>query len=182
MKLEKIAVLAFAVSLAGAVFAGEQKHHEMKFVFASDDGDDVKVMLDSDDLGFSLDDLEVGESRSIVDDSGRTVLISRKESGLQIDVNGKTIDLPTLDIDHDGEAKDVDIRIVRDAEFVAVGEDPGTLILTAEPVDAATQELIRTSLQSAGHSGEVRFIDRAAHHGDGEHHVKIIKKHVEVSE
>ena len=60
-----------------------------------------------------------------------------------------------------------------------VAKGSGTVIISGEPIDAATQDVIRTALQSAGHDSDVTFIDREVH-ADGEKHVKIIKKHKHV--
>ena len=46
------------------------------------------------------------------------------------------------------------------------------MIFSSKEIDAATQQVIRTALESAGHS-DVSF---AGSDEDGSHHVRIIKK------
>lgn len=182
MSFEKIAVLAFLASLAGAVYAGEMEHREVVIAVAADDADgEFKFKFNSDDTGFDLDDLQVGESRSITGESGETALITREEDGFSIDVNGKTIKMPHFEGDHGSRvwisgdtAEDVDVHVFKSHE----GPTDGTVIISGTTIDEATRALIQSTLESAGHGGEVTFIDRESRHG-GERHVKIIKKHIE---
>jgi H2-forming N5,N10-methylenetetrahydromethanopterin dehydrogenase-like enzyme len=57
----------------------------------------------------------------------------------------------------------------------------GTMIMTGKPVDEATQQAIRSLLESAGHDGEVRFMDRERIH-ESHQQVRIIEERVEISE
>jgi len=54
------------------------------------------------------------------------------------------------------------------------------MIHTAKPVDEATQQAIRSLLASAGHSGDVHFIDRDSMH-EAHQQVRVIKERVEIS-
>jgi hypothetical protein len=59
------------------------------------------------------------------------------------------------------------------------------MIMSAEPIDEATQQIIKSALESAGHDSEVHFVTHGAHHGaghDGEHHVKVIRKVIDIKE
>lgn len=182
MPFERVAVLAFVASLAGAVWAGEMERKEVVVAVAADDtGGHFKFRFDSDDAGFDLDELQVGESRSVVGDSGETALITREEKGFRIDVNGEAITLPLIEGDHEsrvwasGDASsDLDVHVI-DAMPHAMD---GTVIISDRPIDEATQALIRTTLESAGHGEDVTFIDSESRDA-GEHHVKIVKRRVE---
>ena len=99
MNSTRWAATAVALALAAAATAGEPQH--MNFAIAIDDGDGpVALNLDSEDMGFSLHDLQVGETRSIVDDTGRNVMVTRTAEGYTFDVDGKKIDLPMLEEEH----------------------------------------------------------------------------------
>ncbi len=182
MSFERFAVLAFVVSLAGAVYAGETERHEIVVAVQAGDADGkFKFRFDSDDAGFDLDDLQIGESRAVVGESGETALITRDEDGYGIEVNGKTIRMPLLEGHHEGQAwfsddgaKGIDVHVF-DAKPHSMD---GTVIISDKPIDEATQALIRSTLESAGHSEGITFIDAESRDG-GEHHVKIIRKHVE---
>jgi hypothetical protein len=187
MKTGKILPLALALGLAATAFAGEETH--MKIAVVKDDGDgDVRIELDSDDIGFNLDELQVGESRSVVDKSGQSILITRTTAGYTFDVDGETIDMPMLDGDHDklvwvdeDAETDVDFHVMRKARFIGEDHMGSTMIMSAEPIDETTQQVIK----SAGHEGEVHFATHEMHHRGrhgGGHQVKVIKKVVEAEE
>ena len=112
------------------------------------------------------------------------MLITREDDGYTFEINGKTIRMPSFDSDGDfnihvqGDAAS-DIHVVKH-KIGGPGPMGGTVIISGKPIDAATQDAIRATLQSAGHDGEVTFIDRELQ-ADGERHVKIIKKRVEVT-
>ena len=149
MTFKQVAVLAATALFATAAFSGDKTHHKMEIKVVSDDGNgESVVVLDSDTLGFDMHEMQVGENRSVVDENGRAVLITRKEDGFALDVDGKTIDLPPIRGHHGVHgASDVDVRVMR----AHPGGEPtgmdGVLILSGEKIDAATQDLIRTALR-----------------------------------
>ncbi len=57
----------------------------------------------------------------------------------------------------------------------------GTMIQTSKPVDEATQQAIKSLLESAGNSGDVQFIDRDSVH-EAYKQVRVIEERVEISE
>ena len=191
MKSGRILLLAMALGLATSAFAGEETH--MKIAVVKDDGaGDVRIELDSDDIGFNLDELQEGESRSVVDKSGQSILITRTAEGYTFNVDGETIDMPMLVGDHDevvwvdedGET-DVDFHVMRKAKFIGEDHMGSTMIMSAEPIDETTQQVIKSALESAGHEGEVHFATHEMHHRGrhgGGHQVKVIKKVVEAEE
>lgn len=191
MKIVKILLLAAALGLVTTAYSGEAT--KMKIVVVEDSGDgEVRIDLDSDDIGFNLHELQEGESRSIVDKSGQTIVVTRKADGFSFDVDGKVIDMPMLSGDHDelvwveedGDT-DVDFHVMRKARFIGEDHMGSTMIMSAGPIDEATQEVIKSALTSAGHDSEVHFITHEAHHGaghGGKHRVKVVKKVVEAQE
>ena len=184
MRLLKTAILAASLIMAGAAVAGEKHHMKFEIAIADDDGTgEVMLNLDSDDLGFNLHDMQEGETRSIVDESGRSILITREAEGFKFDVDGRTIKMPLFGSEHgamwvgDGAGEDVRIHVMRDAEFVSNGSFDGVHIISSDPIDDVTQEGIKALLISAGHSGDVKFID-TSDGPHGMHEVRIIKKEV----
>lgn len=172
MKLSRIVSTVAAIGLTGLAFAGEEIRTKIEIVTDDDSGDGMHVVLDSDELGFNLHDLQEGESRSIVDASGRTILVTRGADGITLDVDGKTIEMPMFD----GKRHKMHKRMAMGAEGMG-----GVMIMTAQPVDEATQQAIKSLLESAGHGSEVRFVDHEGpHHGPV--HVKIIKERIETTQ
>ena len=75
MKLRNIAFVVVTLGLAAAVLAGEDVKTKIAIAVVDSDGDgEVRFDLNSDDLGFDLHDMQEGENRSIVDESGRNIL------------------------------------------------------------------------------------------------------------
>lgn len=176
-----LAIVAGLV-FANLAFAGPPRHEETKVVIVNDDGaGETRIELDSQAMGFDLHGMQVGENRSVVDKQGRNVLITREENGFRFDVDGESVTMPLLNESHgntvwvrksaDG-TDDVDVHVVREMHGGPrrMHDGPrrpmkGTRIISEQPIDAATQAEIEALLESAGHSGEVRFIDRSTHDG-----------------
>lgn len=105
--------LRFFVTLATALviaatfsFADEgETHHRFK------------LKVDADSEAIVIDDLEVGETRQFFTDSGKEVLVTRKEDGLELTVDGKEIEVATPHGLHGAAIVDVDSE---DGEHVNV--------------------------------------------------------------
>lgn len=182
MNLKSTAVLIAACLFATTAFSGEQMHHKIKVVVVEADGDGkTRIELDSEDFGFDLHNMEVGENQSITDKDGRSILVTRVAEGYTFEVDGKTIKMPAFDelggagvwinkCDHMSE--DIDVHMMHDGMFSKSGEMDGVMVFSGKEIDAATQQVIRTALESAGHS-DVSF---AGGSNDGPHQVHVIKK------
>jgi hypothetical protein len=189
MKLRNIAFVIATLGLAAAALAGEDVKTKIVIAVVDSDGDgEVRFDLNSDDLGFDLHDMQEGENRSIVDESGRTILITREADGFSFDVDGKTIKMPLFDGGHHGsvwidgdDVGNIDVHVMRDAHFGTAGVMDGITIISGKPIDEATQQAIESLLESSGHGDGVRFIDSDRAHG-GIHKIKVIKKKVEVTQ
>lgn len=206
MKLTRILVIPLAL-LAAAALAGEEKSEQIKVFVSTDDGSGpVEIKIDSDTTGFSLDDLTDGESRTIVDEGGQTVIIKRIDDSYEFTVDGKTIDLPAPQDAHHGNGmqhvfvtrtdiednaagqKEVNVRVLRLHEDDAAEGPDDILIFSGQPLGDSVREEIRSVLEKSGHEGGVNFIDRSDkgdetgewHSADGKR-IKVIKRKVEAS-
>ena len=122
----------------------------------------------------------------MLDDSGRSILITREADGYKIDVDGKTIDLPLFDGKHgamwfDGDHDvNFDVSMVHDRAMMMDHDGMnGVTIISSNEIDTVTQETIKSLLMSTGHEGDVKFI------GDGSgglHKAFVIRKEVVVVE
>jgi len=158
------------VGLAGGAFADE----------------DVRIKINSEELGFNLHDMQEGENRSIIDESGRSVLVTRTADGFTFNIDGEIVEMPALFGGHharskDGEEVDVNMHVMHRTQVAGRhgrhGMD-GTMIISAKPIDDATQQQIKLLLESAGHESDVNFIDREDAHGER----VFIKRIVETDE
>ena len=160
---------SFAGGTGDAVAMGESLR------VAIDDGTEIgQIFVDlGEDDGVDIGDLQLGESRSIIDHEGRSVLVTRTESGIALDIDGKTFELPDADVmfaegiefaglDAVVESEvvelehDIDIDIVHVFETSTVDmttED--VTIISDDAIDDATKDGIRSLLAAAGHDGVV---------------------------
>jgi len=187
MAYSKIAVSVAAIGLFGIAIAQDQTRVQIEVISDDADHEPVHIALDSDEMGFNLHDMQEGENRSIVDKDGRTILVTRNADGYSFDVDGKSIDMPLIASGHHGvvisdadRGENVDVRVMKHRGVAKSAHMDGTMIMTGKPVDEATQQAIQSLLESAGHDGEVRFVDRESIHE--EHQVHVIKKQVEIVE
>jgi hypothetical protein len=175
---------ALLIGLAGNAMAGDETKMKMVIEVVGEHAANGKhFTINSDDLGFDLAEMQVGESRSIVDESGRNILVTRGEDGFSINIDGETIELPDfhggahggMHVITDGEDSDVNIHVMRDVNMTMMNEMSGTMISSPKPIDDATQQAIKSLLESAGYGSDVNFIDH-----DGAEHGKVIIKKIEM--
>ena len=181
MNVLKVTFAVASLMLASTAMA--EKDMQMEIKIAIDDGgngEHVFLNLDSETMGFALHDMQVGEIQSVVDESGRSILITREENGIKFEVDGKTINLPLMIEGHDaiwivdGNEDDIYVRVHRMGRFMG-GDDPGSImIISGETIDDATQESIRTLLLSSGYDGGVDFMGGGE--ADGQMHKTVIIK------
>jgi hypothetical protein len=70
-------VVSAMLGIACSGYAGEEAKHVIAIDFVGEgDTDKVSLKLNSEDLGFELDEMQVGETRSVVDETGRAILIT----------------------------------------------------------------------------------------------------------
>ena len=161
MNAKQTATLLATILFATAAYAGEEEHHKMEIkVIADDGGDATHLTLNSDELGFDLHDMQLGENRSIVDKDGRSILVTRGEDNFTFNIDGKEIEIPAFDghgggnvwaskVDH---VKDIDVHVMRGGMAPNVMfNDESVMIFSGKAIDEATQQIIRTALESAGH-------------------------------
>lgn len=202
MKILKFATLA-VLMVFGTVCAQEvEKKMEFKIVVDSDGSSEPGVVSWSSD-GEDLENLAVGESRTISSGSGEDVIVTRTEAGMEFNVNGETVVVPDMgqhgttmafvnadgvhevhgDIDVDVMAFDggetVDVKVIGGgAHAMRAHSREGVTIISDQTLDDSVKESIKSVLISAGNNGEVRFIDGSE---DG-NHVRVIKKRVEIQQ
>ena len=168
------------IGLAGSAMADGEANMNMAIEVVGDDATTGKhFMIKSDDLGFELEDLQIGESRSIVDESGQNILVTRVEEGFSFNIDGETIEMPDFQSGEHGGIQwvakgdeDVNIHVIRDVNVATMREISGTMVMSSTPIDAVTQQAIKSLLESAGYGSEVNFID---HEGAEDRRVMIKK-------
>ena len=188
MHTRKIAVLLMALIMSIAAFAGEKQHMKIEIAVEGDEGN-TELSFDSEDAGFNLHDLEVGETRKFDTEDGNKASVTRTDEGFEFDVDGQKIDMKNVHEMHDmhlsGDAENV--FVIKDASEVKVlkTDGPGEVtIVTGAALDEKTKQKIRDALAESGAAGEVVFIDgNNIGSEDGAKHrkVRVITKEVNVT-
>ena len=190
MKLSRMAALAVTLIIAATALAQVEEQREMNIVIAGTSSDDSTTVhwIGSDDSGFDMQGMQVGETQSIVDESGRSVLITRQEEGFRFDIDGETVLVPDMGAhgeyltltDGSDVTADFDVEFVGNPYATPTFGNTGVTIISGEPLDATTRESIKAVLQSAGRNDEVTYID---HSGDSHgRQIQMIRKKVEVTQ
>ncbi len=188
--MKTIKALAWAVTLIFSAAAAEVEEKQvMKIVVAGDSsGDSTAIHWSNDESDFDMQSMQLGETHSIVDESGRWVLITREAEGFRFDVDGETVVVPDFDFDAPHMAfmggsdfsTDVDVEILGGYSMMPGHDSSGVTIISGEALDASTQESIKAVLQSAGRDDEVIFIVGSGA-ADGKH-VRVIRKNIEIAQ
>ncbi|MBT8066425.1 MAG: hypothetical protein KJO09_04245 [Gammaproteobacteria bacterium] len=191
----KLFIGSLCALLAAAVVHAEQKT-KIEVAISDDDSGEQRFIFDSQDAGFDLQSMLVGESRSITDRNGTTADVRRTEDGFELDLNGKSIDLPVLQ-EHDGVHGEHEVDVLIDVDDVEVtkgtrkikviksGTADGITIISGPEITAATRQRIAEALEAEGLDGEVMYIDDESYDGvqqaGSERKVRIIRKEVDVT-
>ena len=114
MKAKDITVLFFALMLSAAALASEKQRHVQIHVDAQEDHDAAmqSFRFDSDAIDFDLRELQLGESRSFIDEEGNNLFVVRTEKGFDFNVNGREISMP------DFTEGDVDAMIMQHGDDI----------------------------------------------------------------
>jgi len=200
MNFKTFSVLLFAYLLATAAIAGEEHRTRIEIVVDDDASGGQTFSFDSQDSGFDLHTMAVGETHALTDASGNIAYARRTENGFEFDINGKTIDLEDLhEIDgrHGGHElemhiDDIDsnvvvVKDVKRVKMIKSDDAGGVTVISSGEIDAATRERIREVLESSGQDGDVLFIDSSEFDVDGDtqthgkQEIRIIRKKVDVT-
>ena len=121
MNVAKVLTSLVTIGLFSVALAQDEARVKIEVKTDDGNGDGVQIALDGDDLGVDLHDMQEGENQAIVDEQGRTILITREADGFRFDVDGKSIRLPMLQGDretmmkiHAAHGDNVDVQISED--------------------------------------------------------------------
>lgn len=188
MNLSKYAVMIWAFLLAAAAGAGDHQHTKIAVAVDGDASGEQSFHFDSEDTGFDLQSLAIGESRVWTDKSGNVANIMRTTDGYEIEVAGETITINDL---HSDEMADIDTTVeideVRKIKMVKTGDVDDITIISSDPIDEATRQRILETLKASGNDSEVVFIDGSGFgshdesHAGERHEVRIIRKELDVA-
>jgi hypothetical protein len=189
MKIKQIAVFAAMAMFAMTAWSGEEVKHKMAIAIVQSDGDH-EMLIEIDGADIELQNMQIGENRSIVDDDGRSILVTREEKGFTFNIDGKIVEMPDFmnheegnvwisDDDHMTDVV-VDVQMLHGSMAAKSMMDSETvMIISGKEIDASTQGVIRTALQTAGHQS-VEFVGGGE--DGGPHGVHVVRKVVELTD
>jgi len=187
-------VFLWGCLIATAAVAGEEHKTVIKIAVDDEAGAQKEFSWHSDDADLDLEGLEVGESKTMNDDDGNEVTVTRTEKGLEFDVDGEKIELMDFDGDANivvdvlrGDGKDVVIHANGDHEQVIVNKHKNVKIIKARDHHDVTiisakeiDDEARAKIKEVLGDEDVMFIDGSELDGDEQvhekHEVRIIKK------
>lgn len=139
----------------------------------------IKLVNQNQTSTFNADDLQVGETRELVSDDGRTIVVSRTDSGIDID-DGTDLtqvkllssgdDLQSIDAEGDGGVPHrIEIRKVKqvgDAETADGGENHAAVLVSegGKVTELDKHGAVRADASSAVVLGDKRIV--VIKHGD----------------
>jgi hypothetical protein len=185
-------VLAGILLLGSTVYAGVD---ETVLKLETTGQQETVIRINSEEHGFSLQDLQPGESRSLQSEDGRPVTVTKVDSGVQFNIDGEVVDMP-MPGDAGGEKVirkrmyrdgNHDAKVVTDIEVEHMDIAGGATIASEQALDQATQDAIRAALANAG-IDEVHFLNAGdaekevtTMRRDGDQEIRVIRKEVRVT-
>lgn len=193
MTIRTYAVFLWACLIATAAIAGEEHRTQIKIAVDGDGQDHQVIEFDSANSDIDLQDLAVGESKTLTDTGGEEVTVTRTDNGLEFNVGGETIEIDHMpggmhgehdvNIEIDGDASgDVIVKKHKSVRMIKTDSSDGVTIISGNEIDADTRARIEEVLKDAGADGDVMFIDGSELKDDMQAHEKrevlIIKKEI----
>lgn len=146
MNVAKVMTSLIAIGLFGAALAQDETRIKIDVKTDDGSGDGVHIALGAGDLGVNLHEMQEGENQAIVDEQGRTILITREADGFRFDVDGKSIKMPLIDGNHEtmvklhGEhRKNVDVHIVKDIVEIDGDHEGERTVKIVKKVEVVTE-------------------------------------------
>ena len=133
MRAKALTIIFFALMLSAATLASEKQRHVQIHVDAHEghDSDIQSFRFDSDEAGFDLEELQLGESRAYVDEDGNNLYVVRTEDGFDFDLNGRKISLPDFTSGDmlfigDGDEAHGEQHVIRKVKIMGMISDDGS--------------------------------------------------------
>ena len=146
MNVAKTVISLVAVGLFSAAVAQDEARVKIEVRTDDGDGENVHIALDGDDLGVNLHDMQEGENQAIVDEQGRTILITREADGFRFDVDGKSVRMPLLHGDvedmviiHSSHGENVDVHVEHEVIEVDGDHDGEHTVKIVKKVEVVTE-------------------------------------------
>jgi len=146
--LSALCAVAVVGLLTTGLQAGEEptEQHRIKVVLAADGGEPDVIEVDNLEL-------EVGESHQFLTDSGKEVVITRTEDGLNLTVDGEEIDMPAIHGRHGVAFSHDTHKIVERIVTSHDGEEHGNSMVFVTSGDGDVDVETQVHKMVVGHGG-----------------------------
>ncbi len=150
MKTFKQTLLALALGTLGmgslSLMASEVKEHQFMVKIDKTDAEDalVEFKFDGSDSNaeiFTLPEMDEGESRVITTESGKTIHVTKTAEGINMDIDGKELQLPTF-------SGNLGARIQSSSPLHKIMEN--RINISGVELDENQQQIIRDAFAAAG--------------------------------
>lgn len=184
-------VFLWAFLIATAALAGEQRRTQITIAVDGDDGAQKEFEWHSDSADFAIDELAIGDSKTLTNEDGNEVTVMRTENGLEFEIEGEKIELIDIDVLHDGHEKlivheghedgNIVIKKHQNVKVIKTDDTSGVTVVSTNEIDDETRKKIKEALGDEA----VLFIDGSELSGDEQVHekreVRIIRKETDVT-
>jgi hypothetical protein len=133
MRAKAPTIIFFALMLSAATLASEKQRHVRIHVDAQEGhGTNIQSFrFDSDETGFDLEELQLGESRAYVDEDGNNLFVVRTENGFDFDINGRKFSMPDITsgdmiFNGDGDEAHGEKHVIRKVKIMGMISDDGS--------------------------------------------------------
>jgi len=153
-KQSLLAVALGAIAMSSlTISASETQERHVMIKIDKTDGDEAMVDLSVDGFEevFSMPDLEVGESKTITTESGKTITLYKTEKGLSVEVDGKKIELPGL-------SGNLAAHIQRSMPLHTMVED--NVQISGVELDDNQKQIIQNAFIAAGIEKKISFSNK----------------------
>ncbi|WP_444998358.1 hypothetical protein [Aliikangiella sp. IMCC44359] len=152
-KYNKI-ILALGLSCLGmsSYIVNAEEKKEQVFVIKVDKSDNkdpvVDLKIDNTSESFNMPELVLGESKTITSNSGKNITLTKTEKGVNVEVDGEVLELPSFD-------GDLGAKIHRSSRLH--NKLANTVQISGIELNDSQKQIIRDAFIAAGIEKEVSF-------------------------
>ena len=143
-----VAMISMAISASDS----EPRHVMIQIDKSGDNDAIVDLNVDGNVEAFALPELAVGETKTITTESGKEIVVSKTEDGLEVTIDGQNLDLPSV---HGNFAA----KIHRSAPLRQFTQN--TVQVVGVELDDNQKQIIKDAFRAAGIEKEVSFSDHS---------------------
>ncbi|MBT8136295.1 MAG: hypothetical protein KJO54_04685 [Gammaproteobacteria bacterium] len=159
--MHRFFTLMATLLIVAAASAGDKRVEAYKFMFDGANGP-VEVELNSDTMGFGLQELAPGDVRTTVTEDGSSITISRLDETFSLATDGEVFEIPARHGPPSAGHREIMMMHHGDGKHPVLAHrrasPDGLMIVSSEPLDETTRATIRDALSAAGIVQDIDFV------------------------